>query len=82
MHLLIEENSLCLTMNKVAEMKSDTRLHFEDNMRSEERSRLNCVDLPQSSLTDRQNTDLLRCQETTDDSSPIKYRRYGYALVV
>ncbi|XP_031176407.1 homeobox protein Mohawk-like [Sander lucioperca] len=80
MHLLIEENSLCLTMNKVAEMKSDTRLHFEDNMRSEERSRLNCVDLPQSSLTDRQNTDLLRCQETTDDSSPIKYRRYGSRL--
>ncbi|TDH06273.1 hypothetical protein EPR50_G00129340 [Perca flavescens] len=67
-------------MNKVAEMKSDTQLHFEDNVRSEERSRLNCVDLPQSSLTDGQNADLLRCQETTDDSSPIKYRRYGSRL--
>lgn len=69
-------------MNKVAEMKSDALLHLEDNMRAEERSRLNCVDLPQSSLTDEQNADLLRCQDTTDDSSPIKYRRYGYALLV
>ncbi|XP_049453283.1 homeobox protein Mohawk-like [Epinephelus fuscoguttatus] len=67
-------------MNKVAEMKSDALLHLEDNMRAEERSRLNCVDLPQSSLTDEQNADLLRCQDTTDDSSPIKYRRYGSRL--
>ncbi|XP_029309089.1 homeobox protein Mohawk-like [Cottoperca gobio] len=78
MHLLIEENSLCLTMSKVAEMKCDTLLHFEDNMRAEERSRLNCVDLPQSNLTDGQNADLLLCQETNDDSSPI--RRYGSRL--
>uniref|UniRef100_A0A8C2X7M5 Mohawk homeobox b n=1 Tax=Cyclopterus lumpus TaxID=8103 RepID=A0A8C2X7M5_CYCLU len=67
-------------MIKVAEMKSDTLLHFEDNMRAEERSRLNCVDLPRSSLTDEQNTDLLRCQDTTDDSSPLKYGRYGSRL--
>uniref|UniRef100_A0A8C2XAV9 Mohawk homeobox b n=1 Tax=Cyclopterus lumpus TaxID=8103 RepID=A0A8C2XAV9_CYCLU len=64
-------------MIKVAEMKSDTLLHFEDNMRAEERSRLNCVDLPRSSLTDEQNTDLLRCQDTTDDSSPLKSRLGG-----
>lgn len=82
MHLLTEGNSLCLTMDKVAVMKSDTLLHLEDSRRAEERSRLNCVDLPQSSLTDGQNTDLLRCQDTTEDSSAIKYRRYGYALFV
>ncbi|XP_059201056.1 homeobox protein Mohawk-like [Centropristis striata] len=79
MHLLIEEK-LCLTMNNAAEMRSDNLINSEDNRRAEERSRLNCVDLPQSSLTDGQNTDLLRCQETTDDSSAIKYRRYGSRL--
>lgn len=82
MHLLIGGNSLCLTMDKVAVMKSDTLLHLEDNRRAEERSRLNCVDLPRSSLTDGENIDLLRCQDTTENSSPIKYRRYGYALFV
>ncbi len=82
MHLLIEGNSPCLTMDKVAAMKSDTLLHLEDSRRAEERSRLNCVDLPQSSLTDGQSTDLLRCQDSTEDSSAIKYRRYGYALFV
>jgi len=80
MHLLIKENSACSTMIKVAERKSDTLLHFEDNMRAEERSRLNCVDLPRSSLTDERNTELLRCRDATDDSSPLKYGRYGYAL--
>lgn len=80
MHLLIEENSLCLTMNKVAVMKSDTQLHLEDNRRAEESSRLDCVDLPQSSLTDRENTNLLHCQDATENSSAIKYRKYGYAL--
>ncbi|XP_070775618.1 homeobox protein Mohawk-like [Enoplosus armatus] len=67
-------------MNKVAVMKSDALLHLEDNRRAEESSRLNCVDLPQSSLTDGQSTDLLRCQDSTEDSSPIKYRRYGSRL--
>ncbi|XP_070701761.1 homeobox protein Mohawk-like [Pempheris klunzingeri] len=67
-------------MNKVAVMKSDTLLHLEDGRRAEERSRLSCVDLPQSSLTDGENTDLLRCQDTTENSSPIKYRRYGSRL--
>ncbi|XP_054452634.1 homeobox protein Mohawk-like [Anoplopoma fimbria] len=67
-------------MIKVAEMKAETPLHFEDNMREEERSRLNCVDLPRSSLTDEQTTDLLQCQDATDDSSPFKYRRYGSRL--
>lgn len=62
-------------------MKSDTRIHPEDNRGAEERSRLSCVDLPQTSLTDGQNTDLLRCQEPTENSSSIKYRRYGYALL-
>lgn len=69
-------------MDKVAVMKSDTLLHLEDNRRAEERSRLDCVDLPQSSLTDGENTDLLRCEDATENSCPIKYRRYGYALFV
>ncbi|KAL6104159.1 uncharacterized protein ACO6RY_13939 [Pungitius sinensis] len=80
MHLLVKENSVCSTMIKVAEMKSDTLLHFEDHVRAEERSRLNCVDLPQSSLTEEQKTDLRRCQNTNGDGSPTKYRRYGSRL--
>ncbi|XP_071348717.1 homeobox protein Mohawk-like [Trachinotus anak] len=80
MHLLTEENSACLRMNKVAVMKSDNLLHLEDTRRAEERSRLSCVDLPQTSLTDGQNTDLLQCQDTTENSSTIKYRRYGSRL--
>lgn len=81
MHLPLR-NSLHLSLNKVAVMKSDTHFHLEDNRETEERSRLNCVDLPQTSLTDGENTDLLRCQETTENNSSIKYRRYGYALLV
>ncbi len=81
MHLLTEESFLCLTMDKVAVMKSDTPLHLEDDRRAEERSRLDCVNLPQSSLADGDNTDLLRCQDVTENSSPVKYRRYGYALL-
>ncbi|XP_072219092.1 homeobox protein Mohawk-like [Leuresthes tenuis] len=66
-------------MDKVAAMKSDTVLHLDDS-RTEERSRLNCTDLSQTSLTDGQNTDLLRCQETTENSSALKYRRSGSHL--
>ncbi|XP_067331122.1 homeobox protein Mohawk-like isoform X3 [Channa argus] len=61
-------------------MKSDTLIHLGDNRGAEERSRLNCVDLPHTSLTEGQNTDLLRRQQTTENSSPIKYRRYGSRL--
>lgn len=82
MHLLIKENSVCSTMIKVAEMKSDTLLHFEDHLRTDERSRLNCGDLPPSSLTDGRKTDLLRCQSPNGDGSPTKHRRYGYGLFV
>ena len=82
MHLLIEENALLFTMDKVAVMKSDTLLHLGENRRAEERRRLDCADLPQSALTDGENTDLLRCQDATENSSSIKYRRYGYALFV
>ncbi|XP_034071372.1 homeobox protein Mohawk-like isoform X1 [Gymnodraco acuticeps] len=77
MHLLIEENFTCLIMSKIAEMKCDTLL-FEDDIKAEERSRLSCVDLPQSSLPDGQSADLLRCQETNGDISPI--RRHGSRL--
>lgn len=75
MHLLFDEN--CLTMDGAAAMKSDTQLYSEDDGRAEESSRLDCVTLPQSSLTDRENTNLLRYQDATEHSSPIKYRRYG-----
>ncbi|XP_071774746.1 homeobox protein Mohawk-like [Centroberyx gerrardi] len=61
-------------------MKSDTLLHLEDNRRAEERSRLDCVEITQTSLTDGQSADLLQCQEATESSSPIKYRRYGSRL--
>ncbi|XP_069574327.1 homeobox protein Mohawk-like [Brachyistius frenatus] len=61
-------------------MKSDTLFHLDDSRRAEERSRLNCVDSPQTSLADGQNTDLLRCQDSTENSSAIKYRRYGSRL--
>ncbi|XP_055359692.1 homeobox protein Mohawk-like isoform X2 [Betta splendens] len=47
---------------------------------AEERNRLGCADLPQSGFTDGQNAELLRCQETAENSSPIKYRRYGSRL--
>ncbi|KAM9845348.1 homeobox protein Mohawk-like [Aulostomus maculatus] len=80
MHLLIVEKSACLRMNKVAVMTSDALLRLEDNRKDEERSRLNCVDVAQSSLTGGQNRELLQCRETPDNSSPGKYRRYGSRL--
>ncbi|KAM3866064.1 homeobox protein Mohawk-like [Diretmus argenteus] len=67
-------------MNQAAGMKPDNALCLEDNRRAEERSRLDGVDITQSSRTDRQNTDLLQCQETSENSSPLKYRRYGSRL--
>ncbi|XP_008275887.1 homeobox protein Mohawk-like [Stegastes partitus] len=67
-------------MDKVAVMKSDTVLHLDDSRRAEERSRLSCGDFPQTSLTDGQNADLLRCQESAEGNSAIKYRRYGSRL--
>lgn len=67
---------LCLTMDRAAAVKSDTQLHVEDKRRAG----MDCVDLPRSSLTDREDTDLLRCQDATGISSPFKYRRYGYAF--
>ncbi|XP_041848194.1 homeobox protein Mohawk-like [Melanotaenia boesemani] len=67
-------------MDKVAAMKSDTLPHLDDSRRAEERSRLNTADSPQTSLTDGQNTDPLQCQETSENSSALKYRRYGSRL--
>ncbi|XP_034558827.1 homeobox protein Mohawk-like [Notolabrus celidotus] len=51
-----------------------------DERRAEERSRLSCADLPQSSLTHGQSRDLLRCNDNSENSSTIKYRRYGSRL--
>uniref|UniRef100_UPI0037E8A79A homeobox protein Mohawk-like n=1 Tax=Semicossyphus pulcher TaxID=241346 RepID=UPI0037E8A79A len=68
-------------MNKVSAMRSGALVRLEDSRRAEERSRLSCVDLPQSSLTDGQSTtDLLRCNDTTETDSTVKYRRYGSRL--
>ncbi|XP_058493329.1 homeobox protein Mohawk-like [Solea solea] len=80
MHLLTEENSPCERMNKVAVMKSDALLHLEDSRGAEERSRLNCEDLPQSSLPDGHDTDLMQYQDNTKNSATVKYRRYGSRL--
>lgn len=78
MHLLIEEDSARLRMNKVAVMKSE--LHLDDGRRAEERNRLNCADVPQTSLAEGQSADLLRCQESAEHNSAMKYRRYGYFI--
>ncbi|XP_020508042.2 homeobox protein Mohawk-like [Labrus bergylta] len=67
-------------MNKVAAMKSGTLLHLKDGKGAVERNRLSCVDLPQSSLTDGERTDLLRCNNTSENSSTINYRRFGSRL--
>lgn len=65
-------------MDKVSVMESEMRLHVENSRGVEEGGRLDCGDLPRSSLTD---TNLLHCQDATEDSSPFKYRRYGYAFL-
>nr|XP_057923490.1 homeobox protein Mohawk-like isoform X2 [Doryrhamphus excisus] len=59
-----------LTMNTVA----DTFLHLEDNRKDEQRSRLACLS------QNAQNVDLLQYRETTENSSPMKYRKYGSRL--
>lgn len=79
MHLLIGETLERVRMNKVAVMKTDALLHLEENRGAEELSPLSCVDMSGGSLADAQNTDLLQSQEATENSSTIKYRRYGYA---
>uniref|UniRef100_A0A3Q3IQ29 Homeobox domain-containing protein n=1 Tax=Monopterus albus TaxID=43700 RepID=A0A3Q3IQ29_MONAL len=61
-------------------MKSDTLIHLENNRGTDDRSRSNRADSPQTSLPDGQNADLLQCQETSEHSSSIKYRRYGSRL--
>lgn len=72
-----------LRMSRVAAMmKSETLLHLEDDRRAEERSRLNYANLPHSGLTDGQNTDLLQYQDTSKNSSTVKYRRYGYGPIL
>lgn len=77
MHLLIEQEPACTRRNTAAVMMSDTLLRLEENRRDEERGRLNCVEIAQTGLTDGQHTNLLHGQETAENSSPIKYRRYG-----
>ncbi|KAF7223041.1 homeobox protein Mohawk [Nothobranchius furzeri] len=62
-------------MEKIVTMKSDTGLDLDDSRRAAERSGLNCADLPQTRLPDRQDTDMLLSQKTTDNSSALTYRR-------
>ncbi|XP_056149795.1 homeobox protein Mohawk-like [Lampris incognitus] len=69
-------------MNEVAMMKSDHHLHLEDDGRALERCRMDCEMKAheKSSLTDEQNSDLMPCKDTTANSSPVKYKRYGSRL--
>ncbi|XP_076018473.1 homeobox protein Mohawk-like [Genypterus blacodes] len=80
MHLLIGETLEGVRMNKAAVRKTDALLHLEENRGEEDLSPLSCVDMSGSSLAEAQNTDLLQSQEATENSSPIKYRRYGSRL--
>lgn len=64
-------------MNHVTAMRSDAQHHLEDNRGAEQSGRLDCVDSPQSSFTDRENSNLLQCRDAADDGCTIKYRRYG-----
>ncbi|XP_057713894.1 homeobox protein Mohawk-like [Corythoichthys intestinalis] len=58
-------------MNTVIGMASETRLHLE----VEEINKRNYV--THTSLTSARNADLLQFQETSEDSSCSKYRKYG-----
>uniref|UniRef100_A0A3Q3N5C5 Mohawk homeobox b n=1 Tax=Mastacembelus armatus TaxID=205130 RepID=A0A3Q3N5C5_9TELE len=71
MHLFLRKTVCVLRLTKAAVMKSDTLIHLEDNKGAEERSRLNYEDLPQTSLTDGQNTDLLHCQDANSSRSRL-----------
>lgn len=66
-------------MNHVTTMRSDVQHHLEDNRGAEPSGRLDCVDSPQSSFTDRESSNLLQCRDAAAaaDSCTIKYRRYG-----
>lgn len=64
-------------MNHVTAMRSDAQHHLEDNRGAEQSGRLDCVDSPQSSFTDRENNNLLQCRDAADNGCTIKYRRYG-----
>ncbi|KAM6918328.1 LOW QUALITY PROTEIN: homeobox protein Mohawk-like [Xenentodon cancila] len=79
MHLLIKGKP-CVRMDKVAVMKSDSLLRLDDGREAEQRSRPKCADFPQTSLTERDHADLLSCQDNTENSSDLKYRRYGSRL--
>lgn len=58
-------------MDKLAVMKSDAALLFGESRRTEEASSLNGIDKPPTSVIER-------CQETTQNGSPNKFRKYGY----
>lgn len=66
---------LCLTTDGAAAMSTDTRVRLENGGRGEP----DCGDFPRSALADREDVELLRCQDATDISAPFKFRRYGYA---
>lgn len=70
-------------MNHVFTMRSEVQHHVEDNGAAERSGRLDCVDSPHSSFTDRENSNLLQCRQVAAaaaaaaDGCTIKYRRYG-----
>lgn len=67
---------LCLTMDRAAAMSSDTQTCSGTGGRAE----LDCGDLPPSGLANREDAELLRCQDATEICAPFKFRRYGYAF--
>lgn len=64
-------------MNHVAAMRSDAQHHLEDHRGAEQSGRLDGVDSPHGSFTDRENSNLLQCRDAADSGCTIKYRRYG-----
>lgn len=64
-------------MNHVTTVRSDVQHHLEDNRGAKQSGRLDGVDSPQSSFTDRESSNLLQCRDSADNGCTIKYRRYG-----
>lgn len=62
-------------MNHVTTVRSDAQHHLEDNRGAEQSGRLDRVDSPQGSFTDREHSNLLQCRNA--NGCTIKCRGYG-----
>uniref|UniRef100_A0A672YQV1 Mohawk homeobox b n=1 Tax=Sphaeramia orbicularis TaxID=375764 RepID=A0A672YQV1_9TELE len=67
-------------MNKVAVMKSDTLLRLEDNGRVEERSRLNCVEIPQTKMLEGVISVFSDCYSSRSRLGGVKVRHKRQVL--